>query len=55
MNRLMTKRRIQKENTDVRAYVVDNKTILSEVTNGLNMNFYWQPTFGHDDENYVAN
>lgn len=55
MDKLITKRRIQKENTDVRAYEVDNKTILSEVTNGLNMNYYWQPTFGQDDENNAAN
>lgn len=55
MDRLMGKRRISKENTDVRAYVVDGKTILSEVTNGLNINYYWQPTFGQDDETNVAN
>ncbi len=50
MERLISRRRILKENTDVQAYVVDNKIILSEVTNGLNMNYYWQPTFGQNNE-----
>jgi hypothetical protein len=37
--------RLKKENTDVDPYEVDNRIYLSERTNGININFYWQPTF----------
>jgi len=45
-NKLMNNSRLKKENTDVRPYEVDNRMYLCEVTNGINMNYYWQPEFG---------
>ena len=38
--------RISQDNTDVRAYEVDNVTYLSELSNGINMFYYWQPKYG---------
>lgn len=34
------------ENFDVKPYVVDNKTSLCEVTNGLGIFYYYQPVYG---------
>ena len=42
----MAKERILAKNTDVSAYVVDGIAYLSELTNDINLYYYWQPTFG---------
>ena len=49
MNDLIKTGRIEEENTDVKPYVVDNKTTLCEITNGVNMFYYWEPTFGQPE------
>ena len=45
---MIERERLKPENTDVRPYQVDNKTYLCETTNGINMYYYWQPTYGSD-------
>ncbi len=49
VNRLLNEGRLSAENIDVSPYVVDNKTVLCETTNGINMHYYWQPTYGKND------
>jgi len=43
---LLNEGRLSAANVDVSPYVVDNKTTLCEITNGINMYYYWQPTYG---------
>ncbi|CAF0994160.1 unnamed protein product [Brachionus calyciflorus] len=44
--KLIEKNKLKQENTDVRPYVVDGKTYLSELTNDIDMFYYWQPVYG---------
>jgi len=47
---LLNSGRLQKENVDVQPYVVDDVTYLSELSHGINMYYYWQPTFGESKD-----
>ena len=42
----MGKGRLNLDNFDVKPYVVDNKTSLCEVTNGLGIYYYYSPNYG---------
>jgi hypothetical protein len=44
----LDKKRLEPDNTDVRPYIVDNKTYLCEITNGIDQFYYWQPTYGQN-------
>ena len=55
VKRLLNDQRLDKNNTDVSPYVVDNKTSLCEITNGINMQYYWQPTFGQNPDEEIMN
>lgn len=39
--------RLKPDNTDVEPYVVDGRTYLAEVSNGLKRHYYWTPTYGN--------
>lgn len=43
------------DNFDVKPYVVDDKTSLCEVTNGLGIYYYYQPVFGDNAAEAIAN
>ena len=45
---MIERTRLKPENTDVRPYEVDNKVYMCEITTGINMYYYWQPTYGED-------
>ena len=45
---LLDSGRLEAKNTDVQSYVVDGVTYLSEVSNGLQKDYYWSPTYGEN-------
>ena len=47
---LLNSGRFQKDNVDVQPYVVDDVTYLSELSHGINMYYYWQPTYGESKD-----
>lgn len=51
---LMDNGRLKEENTDIKPYIVDEKTYLAQVTNGLRVTYYWLPAFGMHKDPHVA-
>ncbi|XP_071944428.1 leucine-rich repeat-containing protein 34-like isoform X2 [Antedon mediterranea] len=45
---LIESQRLEEENTDVQAYVVDGQTYLSELNHGIRRHYYWTPSYGPD-------
>lgn len=45
---LLADGRLKQSHTDVKPYEVDGKVYLCELTHGINMYYYWQPTYGID-------
>lgn len=45
---LLESGRIEPQNTDVQAYVVDGVTKLCELTHGINRHYYYAPSYGDD-------
>jgi hypothetical protein len=50
---MIERSRLKQENTDVRPYEVDNRVYLCETTNGINMYYYWQPSYGADAQKAI--
>ncbi|XP_033107597.1 leucine-rich repeat-containing protein 34-like isoform X2 [Anneissia japonica] len=45
---LIKSERLEEEYTDVKSYVVDGHTYLSELNHGIRRHYYWSPSYGPD-------
>jgi len=48
LSEIINSNRLNQKNTDVKPYVVDNRTYLAEMSHGIRRFYYWTPSYGPD-------